>query len=458
MRNKADVARNLCFHMLTEVFKNTAYSNIVLQNSLRSTRLTQQEKSFTVAMFYGTITRVHTLNYYLRRNLRKKFETLDLDVHTILLLGLWQLMYAHSVPPFAAVNEMVKVAKLYTNEGGVRLVNAVLRTLAKECEDGSIDPENSRFDVKYSLNKELSGCLIKWYGQEKAEKIAAAFLKDPSVTARVNRLRVTKAALAESFKGDGVTTEDGLFMEEALRIDLSGHAVYELSGFKDGLFMIQDEGAMLASFILSPEKGQKILDVCSAPGGKSCHIAELMEDQGKVTALDLNEIRLNMVAQNQERLGLTCIDTAVADATKLTEELPQYLSYFDGVLTDVPCSGLGLLLRKPDIRLTMTYEKMQELIPVQAQILNQAAGFVKPGGTLVYSTCTINPHENGEQADNFLLTQTDFEEYPFADILPAKIVSLNPEHLETAMHGRLQLLPDVDGCDGFYIARFRRKP
>jgi len=274
----------------------------------------------------------------------------------------------------------------------------------------------------------------------------------------VNRLRVTKAELAVCFTSDGVTAEDGLFMEEALRIDLSGHAVYELSGFKDGLFMIQDEGAMLASYILSPEKGQKILDVCSAPGGKSCHIAELMEDQGKVTALDLNEIRLNMVAQNQERLGLTCIDTAVADATKLGGELPQYLSYFDGVLTDVPCSGLGLLLRKPDIRLTMTYEKMQELLPVQAQILNQAAGFVRPGGTLVYSTCTINPHENGEQADNFLLNHTDFEEYPFADILPAKIISLNPEHLKTALHGRLQLLPDVDGCDGFYIARFRRKP
>lgn len=457
MSHKADVARNLCFHMLTEVFENTAYSNIILQKSLRSTRLTQQEKSFTVAMFYGTITRVHTLNYFLRRNLRKKFDTLDSDVHTILLLGLWQLMYAHSVPPFAAVNEMVKVAKLYTNEGGVRLVNAVLRTLAKECEDGIIDPENSRFDVKYSLNKELSGCLIKWYGQERAESIAAAFLKDPSVTARVNRLRVTKAVLAERLTGDGITTEDGLFMEEALRLDLSGHAVYELSGFHDGLFMIQDEGAMLASYILSPQKGQKILDVCSAPGGKSCHIAELMQDYGKVMALDLNEIRLNMVAQNQERLGLTCIDTAAADATKLADELPQYLSYFDGVLADVPCSGLGLLLRKPDIRLTMTYEKMQELIPVQMNILNQAAQFVRPGGTLVYSTCTINPYENGEQADNFLLSHADFEEYPFADILPAKIAAVNPEHLETAAHGRLQLLPDVDGCDGFFIARFRRK-
>jgi len=457
MRQKADVARNLCFHMLTEVFENTAYSNIVLQKSLRSTRLNAQEKSFTVAMFYGTITRVHTLDYYLQKNLKKKFATLDCDVHTILRMGVWQLMYAHSVPAFAAVNEMVKIAKLYTNEGGVRLVNAVLRTVSKECEDGLIDPENSRFDVKYSLNKELSGCLTKWYGQEKAESIAAAFLKDPSITARVNRLRVSREALLESLAKDDVAAEYGLFMEDALRLDLGGRAVYELSGFRDGLFMIQDEGAMLASYLMAPVKGQKILDVCSAPGGKSCHMAELMEDQGKVLAVDLYESRLEMVEENQARLGLTCIDTAEADATHLLEELPLYAAFFDGVLVDVPCSGLGLLLRKPDIRLTMTYEKMQELLPVQAQILSQAAEFVRPGGTLVYSTCTINPHENGEQADKFLAARSDYEAYPFADILPAKLALLNPEHLESASHGRIQLLPDTDGCDGFFIARFRRK-
>ena len=457
MSQKADVARNLCFHMLTEVFDNTAYSNIVLQKSLRSTRLTAQEKSFTVAMFYGTITRVHTLDYYLQKNLRKKYATLDCDVHTILRMGLWQLMYAHSVPPFAAVNEMVKIAKLYTNEGGVRLVNAVLRTVAKECEDGIIDPENSRFDVKYSLNRELSGCLIKWYGEEKAASVAAAFLKDPSITARVNTFRISKENLIKSLEEENVSVQEGLFMEDALRLSLGGHAVYELSSFKNGLFMIQDEAAMLASYLMSPVKGQKILDVCSAPGGKSCHMAELMGDQGKVLAIDLYESRLEMVEENQARLGLTCIDTAEADATHLLEELAQYASYFDGVLADVPCSGLGLLLRKPDIRLTMTYEKMQELLPVQAQILSQAAEFVRPGGTLVYSTCTINPHENAEQADAFLAARSDFEEYPFTDILPAKLAALNPEHLESAAHGRLQLLPDVDGCDGFFIARFRRK-
>jgi len=443
--------------MLSEVFEKTAYSNIVLQKSLHSTRLTQVEKSFTVAMFYGTITRVHTLDYYLKKNLRKKYDTLESGVHTILRMGLWQLIYAHSVPPFAAVNETVKIAKLYTNEGGVRLVNAVLRTAAKEFEDGIINPETSRFDVRFSLNRELSGCLIKWYGQDRAESIAAAFLRDPSVTARVNTLRTSKEALKEQLLKEDVTFEDGLFMENALRLNLGGQAVYELPSFTDGLFMIQDEGAMLTSCMMAPQKGQRILDVCSAPGGKSCHMAELMENQGRIMALDLHESRLELVEQNQARLGITCIDTAVADATKLSDELPDDAASFDGVLVDVPCSGLGLLLRKPDIRLTMTYEKMQELLPVQAVILDQASSFVRPGGTLVYSTCTINPHENDEQADFFLAAHSDFEEYPFDTQLPGPVVSLNPEHIRTAARGRLQLLPDVDGCDGFFIARFRRK-
>ena len=457
MSQKADIARNLCYHMLMEVFENTAYSNLILQNSLRSTNLSSQEKSFAVALFYGTITRVYTLDYFLQKNLRKKFLTLDPSVLTILRMGLWQLMYAHSVPHFAAVNEMVKIAKLYTNEGGVRLVNAVLRTLTSECEKGDIDPDTCRFDVKYSLNRELSGCLIKWYGKEKAQSIAAAFLNDPTITARTNRLRITKDDLARRLNREEVNTEDGLFMEDAIRLNLSGRAVYELPEFKEGLFMIQDEGAMLASYLLDPQKGQSVLDVCSAPGGKSCHIAELMDDKGKVLALDLYENRLELVEQNQARLGITCIDTAVADSTALQEAIPQYLGFFDKVLVDVPCSGLGLLLRKPDIRLTMTYEKMQELIIVQAQILRQAAEFVKPGGTLIYSTCTINPNENDVQADLFLSDRVDFEEYPFSGILPRKMTDSNPEHLQSAEKARLQLLPDSDGCDGFYIARFRRK-
>jgi 16S rRNA (cytosine967-C5)-methyltransferase len=221
--------------------------------------------------------------------------------------------------------------------------------------------------------------------------------------------------------------------------------------------MVQDEAAMLAAILMNPKAGWKVLDVCSAPGGKACHMAEKMGDKGRILALDINESRLQMVEENQARLGLTCIDTALADALILSEELAEYKGYYNAVLADAPCSGLGLLLRKPDIRHTMTYEKMNDLLTVQETILDQAALFVRPGGTLMYSTCTINPHENDGQADAFLAKHENFEEYPFDDILPGKTVLRTEAHLAEAKHGRLKLLPDEDGCDGFYIARFRRK-
>lgn len=457
MSAKVDIARSLCFEMLTDVLEKQAYSNIVLQKSLRGTKLPMQDKNFAAALFYGTITRLYTLDYYLKRNLRKKYDTLDPAVHTLLRMGVWQLLYSRSVPPFAAVNETVKLARHHTNEGGVRLVNAVLRAVSQGVEDGTIDPEQSRFDVKYSLNRELSGCLIKWFGEEKAASIAAAFLGEPSVTARINSMRTTAFDLKSRLEEEGVSAEEGSLYEGALRLSLGGKAVYDLPSFQAGLFMIQDEAAMLAAHILSPKRGQRILDVCSAPGGKTCHIAELMGDEGKILALDLHDSRLEMVEQNQARLGLSCIDTAEADATRLREELPDYIGFFDCVLADVPCSGLGLLLRKPDIRFTMTYARMQELLPVQALILDEAAAFVRPGGTLVYSTCTINPHENGGQADRFLDAHPDFEAYPFDAILPEKPALRNSRHLQSAAEGRIQLLPDDDGCDGFFIARFRRK-
>lgn len=457
MSRIVDVPRTLCFHMLTEVLENKAYSNLVIQRSLNRSSLSAQDKKFAVALFYGTITRLYTLDYYLQQKLNQSEESLDPAVRTILRMGVWQILYAHSVPSFAAVDQMVTLSAMHTHEGGVRIVNAVLRVIAREFDEGRIQPEISRFDVRFSMNRELSGCLIKWYGQERAETIAAAYLNEASVTARVNHLRTNREDLVSLLSEEGVSPEDGLFMEDAIRLHLDGRAIGDLVSFQKGLFMIQDEAAILASYLLSPEPGQIILDVCAAPGGKSCHMAEMMRDKGQVLALDINESRLELIEQNKLRLGITSIVTKIADATVLEVLLPEERGTFHGVLVDVPCSGLGLLLRKPDIRTSMTYAKMQELIPLQRQILQQAAAFVRPGGTLIYSTCTINPHENEEQAECFLANHCDFEAFPFDDILPEKLKKRSAEFSASAARGYLQLLPDAVGCDGFFIARFRRK-
>ena len=457
MSKPVDNPRNLCFHMLTEVFENQSYSNLVIQNMLHHSSLTCKDKSFAVALFYGTITRLYTLDYYLARALHQKIDTLDPAVRTILRMGVWQILYAHSVPSFAAVDQMVSLSGIHTHEGGVRLVNAVLRAISRDYDSGKIEPEKSRFDVRYSLPKELSGCLIKWYGQERAEAIAEAYLQDAAITARVNIKKTTPADLVVLLADEGVTASPGLFMDEAVRLQLEGKSIRDLVSFDRGLFMIQDEAAMLASHLMSVQPGDRVLDVCAAPGGKSCHMAERMNNQGYILAIDIHASRLELIAQNANRLGLTCIETKAADAETLIDTMPEQIGSFDDVLVDVPCSGLGLLLRKPDIRMSMTYQKMQELILLQERILQQASAFVAPGGTLLYSTCTINPHENEEQAKKFLANNNTFEAYPFGDILPSRLAELADTFMSDAARGSLQLLPDVVACDGFYMARFRRK-
>ena len=457
MSVRAEPSRHICFRMLCEVILDGQFSNQVTQNLLSGASLTPAEKSFATALFYGTITHKYTLDYYLKKNLRKKFDTLESNVHILLLMGAWQLIYSTSVPSFAAVNETVRLAKLYTNEGGVRLVNAVLRSLSQDKDSGAIDPDKEKFDVKYSLNRELSGSLIHWYGKERAASLAASFFGTPHITARVNRLKTDPERLVLLLEKEGVNATGDRLCPDALRLELNGKSIHDLKAFQQGYFMIQDEAAMLASWLFQAKPGDSILDVCSAPGGKTCHLAEQMHDKGHILALDMSESRIELVEQNQKRLGITCIDTGVLNAEKLIETIGEQIQTYDGVLCDVPCSGLGLLLRKPDIRHTMTYEKIQSLIETQHQILSQSSAFVRKGGTLLYATCTINPHENQLQVERFLTENEDFEVYPFDSILPENVAKASSEHAIQAKIGQLILLPDQDKCDGFFVARFRRK-
>ena len=214
--------------------------------------------------------------------------------------------------------------------------------------------------------------------------------------------------------------------------------------------------AMLAGFVASPEKGWTVLDTCSAPGGKTAHLAELMNNEGHIDALDANDIRLKMVDETAERLGLSIISTMHYDCTYLKDEKEKILSEYDLVLCDVPCSGLGLLHRKPDIRLSMTYAKMQSLSEVQESILENSSLRVKNGGYLIYSTCTINPNENENRIDTFLETHPDFECVPFDDKLPKNLLS-NSRLLSQSKEGKMTILPDEEGMDGFFIAKLRRK-
>lgn len=456
-KRKPDLARNLSYTMLYQVLEEGAYSHIIVQNYLRDSALEGRDRSFSLAVFYGTLTRLYTIDFYLGKCVKKGLASLEPSVRTILRMGGWQLLFSDSVPDFAAVNESVSLLRLYSGEGAAKLGNGVLRALCEMKKNDLIHPEKEKFDVRFSLNKELSGCLKKWYGEDRASEIMEAFFSEPTVCIRPNIRKVSKNELADILKNEGIDVEDGLFLSSSLRISLKGRDPALLPSFADGLFSMQDEAASLAGFLAAPRPGCRVLDVCAAPGGKSCHMAELMEDTGVVIAVDIHEKRLGKIRENKDRLNLSCIREYQADASSLKGEASVEPSSFDVVLADVPCSGLGLLKKKPDIRHTMTYDKMEQMIPIQKEILREASLYVKPGGRLIYSTCTINPKENQKQVENFLRDNPMFEPEDLSGKLWTCAGEHAKRHQESAENGWIQMSPDIDKCDGFFVSGFIRK-
>ncbi len=451
-----DEARLAAVRILKDVLEQGAYANLSSIRQLESRSLTARDRAFASAIIYGTISRLPALDYLLERVLDRPLHKLDPAIRTILRAGAWQLYHAHAVPPSAAVNESVKLAQHLTNPGAAKLVNACLRRLA--ASDRPELPAN-RPALAAGLPGELFGYLKKWYGREEAIALATAALENlATTTVRVNLCRTTGRRVQESLTREGVESEPGLFCPEALRLDLNGRSIRSLAAFQEGQITAQDEAAMLVAHIADPKPGWRVIDLCAAPGGKTTHVAETMNDQGQILALDRSASRLALVDEQAARLGLNAIRTAEADATA-TDWTHDLIGQADLVLADVPCSGLGLLARKPEIRLTMTHEKITRLIPLQLQILLNAATLVRPGGILVYSTCTINPDENIHQVEQFLAAQKDpsFQLETITPYLPDALLK-DPEIMQSAASGWIQLLPHRHHTDGFFMARLRRRP
>ena len=454
-RGAAD-PRMICFTMLFEVYGKEAYAQLVLKQTLKGyPELDARDKSFITALFYGVITRTVTLDFMIEKKVRGSVSDLDPAIRTILRMGAWQILFSESIPDYAAVNTSVAIAAKRANPGGKSLVNAVLRAIASESDRFFETLQSEKPYVRFSLSREITGLLIKWYGEQKAESIADAFLGEAKVTARVNTLKCTRSELKEALEREGVECEFGRLTDQSLTLGLQGVSVDSLQAYREGLFMIQDEAAMLAGILAGPRPDDRVMDVCAAPGGKSGHMAELSSDRADILALDIHENRLKLIDENRHRLGIRSIRTGISDARNPDPSVTGPEGSYDIVLSDVPCSGLGLLKRKPDIRLTINYERIQALLEVQKDILMKSARYVKPGGVLVYSTCTINPDENGNRVDEFLRECPDFEPEPFERLLPQTLLS-DKVHAEEAGNGRILLLPDTDGCDGFFIAKMRR--
>ena len=456
MLKTPDQARYVAYQCLFEVLENQGYSNLVLKELLTNTQLSLQERAFVTAMVYGTITRVYSIDAALRTCLKKELAQLDPSVRTTLRMGAWQVLFSYGVKNYAAVHATVELAKTTCPKGAIGLVNAVLRNLPENGDVWLESVSKKKYGIRYSLSNEISGCLIKWFGTERAESLMQAFLQTPPVFLRQNLLKNTSMTqILSSLKEDNVLANQNETLSYAIQVSNSSLNIAETLAYQNGDISVQSLSAMLVGHLAAPKPGWNVLDTCSAPGGKTTHMAEIMGNFGRIDALDASEIRLRLVDEASARLGISCIHTMPYDCTYLDEEKDILLSEYDLVLCDVPCSGLGLLHRKPDIRLSMNYEKMQELIPIQRIILENSCLRVRKGGTLMYSTCTIDPLENEEQIACFLEDHPEFEAQPFDDMLPDEMRE-NPRMMSEAREGRLTLLPDEGDWDGFFIAKLRR--
>ena len=434
-------ARQIAFEILLKIEKDKAYSNLAIDSAVKAFCPDSTDCAFISRLVYGVTERKITLDYIIEQNLNQPLNKLKKEVLIILRLGVYQLLFSDKIPQSAAVNESVKLAK--SNKCGFAsgLVNAVLRNVGAKGFALPDDTDNvKRISVLYSAPEELVKFLSYHYGENNAEEFLRSALEPKKIFVRVNNVKITADELKSKLEKEGVAVKNTP-LPDALEININ-KAVYELESFKEGLFHVEDISSQLCIEALSPKEGETVIDLCAAPGGKTFTIAECMNNEGKVISCDIYESRTDLINSGAKRLGLDCIETMVNDASLFNDDFP----VADRVLCDVPCSGMGIISKKPEIK----YKKLdefKELYPVQKQILETASRYVKEGGRLVYSTCSVNPNENRKICDAFLKTHTDF-----------CTVKALPHIERTVDEGDyLTLMMHKKNCDGFFIAVFERK-
>lgn len=427
--------------MLMKMDSSEAYSNLLLDHVFSETDLSERDKAFAAALFYGVLERRLTLDYIIEKNSKIPFAKLDPAAVEILRTGLYQLLYMDSVPESAAVNESVKLCKKLKCFSAQGFVNGMLRSFIRSGKKISylgLEPEK-RLSVEYSCPEWLTEKLIREYGTDFAVKALKASVGRPPVYARVNTLKTTTEKLLAELSKHRIKAEAYPGLENCIRLEKPGD-IEKCAPFRQGLFHVQDISSQLCCLTLRPVVNETVLDVCAAPGGKSFTLAELMGNNGKLYSMDLHDMRVGLIEDGASRLGIRIITAMQNDASKFNAELPQA----DRVLCDVPCSGLGVIRRKPEIKFKSPSD-FDGLPEIQYQILETSARYVKPGGTLVYSTCTLSRAENDEVAKRFATAHQEF--LPIVQPVPYAGAAGDPTRT---------YCPDENGGDGFFTASFRR--
>jgi 16S rRNA (cytosine967-C5)-methyltransferase len=450
-----DPARETALKILYDINENGAYSNLSVNKHLEAYDFKSIDRAFITDLVYGTTKWKLTIDWMIEKFSNIRLRKLSPWVLNILRMGIYQLNYTDRIPVSAACNESVRLAKRYGHAASSSFVNAILRNISRAIEAGSDelklpDPEKNQIEylcIKYSHPKWMVEKWLERFGFDFTEDLLNCNNRIPDFSVRVNTQKISRDELIETFGNEGIEAVPGKYVEESLVIK-NPLPVSRLETFKQGYFQIQDESSMLAAKILDPQPGEVIMDLCSAPGGKATHIAELMENKGTVLARDIHEHKINIINSAAKRLSLNIIETEVFDAAVLDE---RYVGKADRVLVDAPCTGFGIIRRKPDIKWSRNDGDISAISSIQKNILATASKYLKPGGTLVYSTCTIEPEENEQVVKEFLKFNKNFYSAGISQYLPKGM--LKPD----AEDGYIQMYPNIDGIDGFFIAKIMRK-
>lgn len=442
--------RKTALKILYETETKGAYLNLVFTDVLRNAALSSLDVAFVKELVFGVFRNKLLLDYVIRKNSSLRLKKIDPKVLNILRMGAYQLFFMDKVPNHAIVSECVELAKKYANRRAADFVNAVLRSMIrtsgkdKTIDLSAISDPAELLSLKYSYPLPLAKFFADTYGYKRAESLMAAGNTAPELCIRINTLKTSMESFCKKLDALGIEYEPAPFTDCGLY--LKG-ATEEKRERLSGLFSVQDQSSQLVSLALDPKPGDLVADLCAAPGGKTTHIAELMENRGWIYATDIYETRLKSVDYLAESLGIKIIRTRTHDASVVDETL---IGKADKVLADVPCSGLGIIRRKPDIKYKENITDFKEINDTQYQILFAGYRYLKPGGTLVYSTCTMNPSENMEMIKSF----TDLH----PDLVIDKIDSphITGDIKESAKKGYIELYPDTDKSDGFFICRLKK--
>lgn len=457
--------REIVLEILLEVTENGQFSHIILRDALSKHQyLEKRERAFITRVTEGTLEHMIEIDYILDRFSKVKVRKMKPVIRGILRSAVYQLKYMDSVPDRAVCDEAVKLAVRRGFSGLRGYVNGVLRSVARGLDSVKYPKEKmEELSVRYSCPKWIMDLWGKTYGTEVIEKMLEDFQQEKPVTIRCCLNRTTPVRLREQLESEGVRVETHPYLPYAFQISGYDH-LNDLAAFRGGLFAVQDISSMLVAEVAAPEAGARVIDVCAAPGGKALHTAEKLymaeaqilkdDDAGKkraaghVEARDLTEAKVELIRENIERTGLTNISAVCRDASVHDKDAEESA---DLVIADLPCSGLGVIGKKPDLKYKASPEGIESLVRLQRQILSCAQSYVKPGGTLVYSTCTVDPTENMDNVHWFLAKYPEFA----ADDIRDRIC---PELRESVMEkGCIQLLPGVHKSDGFFIAKMVRK-